>query len=953
MTSFLEKTADHIIQNYRNCISEVCIVLPNRRAGIFFKTILSKKLQAPFWSPDVFSTEDFIENLSDSQIADSTSLLFHLYDVYQQIEQDKAQSFDDFLAWGTVLLHDFNEMDRYLVDPDSLFDYLNESRVLSVWNPGKTELTEFQKDYLKFWGSLKKYYFNFNDFLKTQNISYQGAAFRNTAEQIEDLSKKIKWKKIIFAGFNALNTSEETIIKYLVDTGQAEVLWDSDDYYVASPSQEAGRYIRKYKKQWDFISNADKATEFNWQDNNFATSVKEIEVIGVAKNVGQAKVASSIVSTLNDNAGLKNTALVLADEDLLVPVITSLPENVEHVNVTMGYAIQNTAAYALVESILNLHESANKLNEAPATETKFYHKNLIKVFGNSCYSTFAGGIANNQNLTSKLINEIIKNNQSFYTKEDLMKLSEGILMSCEENAPVFNNYNKKPKELLTAINQLLTYSLNEQQEGNKTDSLSIQFIHSIIKVNTRLIDLLEKTPQALSLQTLGILYRQISSSTTVPFIGEPLEGLQIMGMLETRTLDFENLILLSVNEEILPSGKTNNSFIPYDIKREFKLPGYTEKDAVFGYHFYRLLQKAKKIFLIYNTESDEMGGGEKSRFISQLIQELPKVNPSVRITERIYSASVPKEPALEIKIKKDEVIKKKIAELAEYGFSPSGLNSFKNCSMQFYYNYVAGLKAEDEVEETIDAATLGTIIHLVLERLFKPFIGKSLDEGSIKVMIKEAEEVTNLCFSEKYSSSQSLTGKNLLIKKVAHRYIQNFLHQELDFFYELKKEGKPLIIKALEEKLEYFITVGETNVKLKGSADRIDSVGNVTRIIDYKTGKVENRELIVSDIQDLIKEKHLNKSFQLLMYAYLYKKVSKNKNSLQSGIFSFRSLSSGLRKVTMEGFDDEGLSDRTLEEFEQELSKLISNLLSEDALFEQTSDIENCTHCNYANICNR
>ena len=516
-----------------------------------------------------------------------------------------------------------------------------------------------------------------------------------------------------------------------------------------------------------------------------------------------------------------------------------------------------------------------------------------------------------------------------------------------------------PADAIACVNYLIDTLKNSivAQQGNSSKynaSLELEYLFAFTKIIKRAQALMLDYPGSIvDIKTLQNILKQIIRSTTLPFYGEPLMGLQVMGMLETRTLDFENIILLSCNEDILPSGKTMNSFIPFELKRYFGLPTYNDKDAIFAYHFYRLIQRAKNIYLLYNTESDALGSGEKSRFLTQLIHELPKVNKNVVIEEKLVNIPVNVDnPGNVISIRKTAAIIEKLNIKAAKGFSPSLLNTYRNCSLQFYFQAIAGIKEAEEVEETIGADTLGNTIHEVLETLYQPFVGKKINATDIRELKKQVETLTISIFEREYSKTEISYGKNLLTIKVALKFLNNFLDSEIKAIGKYEKEGKPLIIKNLEQKLETTLTIKDQTIKLHGNADRIDNVGSLTRIIDYKTGIAGDKELKLEEWTNMQTDSTLAKSFQLLMYAWMYQKMNPAlTDNMISGIITFRELSAGLKTVKINNND---LLDITvLKNFEEQLGNILSEIFDSNVQFTQALDHNNCEYCAFKGICNR
>ncbi len=957
MQSFLEQLVIHLLEKHEDDINDLCIVLPNRRAGLFLKTHLVNKLNKTFWAPEVLATEDFVALLAEVEIADSTTLLFELYETVKAVNPNEIESFDEFSKWGQILLNDFNEIDRYLVDASQLFGNLKDIKELETWTLNAEHLTDFQSKYLTFWKSLKGFYFDFQKRLLGKHQAYQGLAYKLVTGNVEERIKKHTWKKIIFAGFNALNKAEERIIEKLLNAGTAEIIWDTDAYYINNPNQEAGKFIRKYNETGNFKKIADQ--NFVIEENLLSTENKTITIIGSAKNVAQAKVAGNLINDLKkENGSLQATALVLADENLLFPVLHSLPSDLTDINVTMGYPLKNTPVSGYFDLVFNLHENGLKLSKGKANYS-FYHTDLIKLLSHPYTSIILSG--DNNSTSVKRVVQIIQRRNIVFAGLSMIKNIFAEFKNEKEFdilSAILNHWTT-PIDALKCITNLINLLKNsiikqrELQSENKA-SLELEYLFAFTKIIKRIQDLSIDYDTCINdIKTLRSLINQIVRSSSLPFYGEPLMGLQVMGMLETRTLDFENVVLLSCNEDILPSGKSVNSFIPFELKRHFGLPTYSDKEAIFAYHFYRLIQRAKNIYLLYNTESDAFGSGEKSRYVTQLIYELPKVNPNIIIKEMLVNIPILTDKNTDeiVIIKSPETIEKLKAK-AEYGFSPSLLNKYRNCSLQFYFHSIAGLKELDEVEETIGADILGSSIHKVLQNLYTPFIAKIIMPSDIKEMLKIVDTSTIEVFEKEYSKNEISYGQNLLTLKVAIKFITNFLNKEIETISSSKKNSQPTIIRALEQELEATINIGKQSVKIRGNADRIDSIGKYIRIVDYKTGIADNKELKFDHWDEIRTDSNLSKSFQLLMYALMYQKMNPAITSnIVSGIITFRELSAGLKTVKVNGSDE--LNKAILSEFETQVKQLLTEIFNPAVAFIQTTEIDNCEYCSFKRVCKR
>ncbi|MCD4773659.1 MAG: PD-(D/E)XK nuclease family protein [Bacteroidales bacterium] len=964
MQSFLEKTGDYIINNIDENISDICIVLPNRRASLFLKKHISNKISKPVWSPEIFSIEDFICKLSGYRIIDRISLLFEFYETHKTIEGKDVQEFENFMEWGSVLLHDFNEIDQYLVDPEKLFGYLTDAKAISIWNLDMSPLTEFQHKYLKFYNSLIKYYNHLSKSLLKKNLAYQGLAYREVNENIYKIIRKIKWKKIVFAGFNALTTAEENIIKTLIKNHNAEILWDADNYYLSQSNsdksiQEAGFFLRKHFNNKNFSSS-------KWIENNFRESEKEINIIGIPKNIGQAKICGDILSNnkfIDDKSA--QTAIALADENLLMPVLNSIPESIREMNITMGLPLQLTPLADLFESIFAMHDNATKLSKARSAEVeKFYLRDILKIIQHSFISGFSEilfGITKEE--LNSIKHNLIKSSNIFFSKNELIKYYS----LCPEYGKntlgkFFSNW-ENPSSALANFSNLISAIkkslIKHKQNTSNEYKVELEYLFNFSLIIKRLKDILNEFSAIKTIRSLRLIFKQIVRSSNIPFFGEPLKGLQIMGILETRTLDFENLIMLSVNEDIIPKAKNQNSFIPFEIKKIFKLPTYKDRNAVYAYHFYRLLQRSKNIYLLYNTEPDTLGGGEKSRFIHQIIHELEKYNPKININEKILALSPDKEKTeASIQIKKTNDVLEKIRKKADSGFSASSLNTYINCPLQFYFRDIAKIREIENIEETIDSATLGNVIHKVLKELFEPYKNIILQKSDIDKIKKELNHILTKTFETEFNSGNINFGKNLLIVNVAKNFINDFLKSEKEFIRKNASSSNQLHIKHLEENFKSEIIISNDSSKNKisakiiGTVDRIDVIGNTLRIIDYKTGKTQAKELNLKDWEELKKNTTFSKSFQLLIYTWLYfKNHSISEQTIEAGIIPLSKISNGILNIKLP--DADVINQDTILIFENELKNIITEIFNPEIEFKQTQKADNCKYCAYKVICER
>ena len=923
MNTFLAKTAQHLIDNYPDNLSELCIVLPNKRAGLFLKKELSERIDNPIWLPEIIGTEELIEALSDVDVIDNVTQLFELYTVYLKTTST-PETFDEFSKWGQILLHDFNEIDRYLVPTAGFFKHINEARALEVWNLGEREVTDFQSQYLKFWKQLGSLYKDFTKYLKANQLAYQGLAYRIVAEELKAnpeqfVQQKIKWDKVIFAGFNALNKAEKVLISELKKQNKCTVLFDADQYYLEDKMQESGLFLRDLKKQ-------DAFQPFKWITNKFKEEHKRINIYGVPQNIGQAKYVTNLLNEIDKTKNYTDTSVVLADENLLIPVLQSIPENIANINVTMGYPLKNTPTNNFFEIFFNTLVNGERFGNKG--ELTYHYKDLLKIF-QLPFSQIVFGKDN----CAQIKNQIIQQNWVFINKEKLDWINEKLAI------PFLKNYSVE-----TTLQQCLKFIAQSKKyyaKGKNDSAIELEYLFQCAKLFNQMITLTTKYPYLKNSKAFYSLYKQILNSSSIELYGEPLKGLQVLGMLETRNIDFKNVILLSTNEGTLPAGKAFNSFIPFDIKKDdtYNLPTHIEKDAVYAYHFYRLIQNAENISILYNTETNEFGSGEQSRFVTQIEHELGKFD-NISITKKLVTYPPLNKKPIEFEVQKTSAIVSKIKERFTNGISPSALITYINCPLDFYYKYVLGVREAEEVEETIDHSTFGTYVHDSLEILYQDFIGKNLTSQDLTLMLKKVTPVVTSVFAKNFSDKELKSGKNLLTLNIAQNYITTFIQEEIKF---VKKLGQPLFINSLEEKLLSTIEVDGLSIQLKGFADRIDSYGTELRIIDYKTGLVSPPELQLKHIDELLDAKK-SKAFQLLMYALMYSKSKVTASTqISSGIISFRKLSSGYMPFGVN--KNQSIDQSVLADFESLLIQLIKEILDVNTSFTHNPDSKWCEFC--------
>ena len=915
MQSFISETLDSILKTTKS-FENVVFILPSQRAKVFLKQTLKDKISVGFL-PESLNIEQFVQQVSGIEKADSIQLLFHFYTIYKNLEKD-PDSFDTFSSWAFTVLQDFNEIDQHLVDTKEIFVYIRDIERLKKWSvSGTFTETEFMKDHYSFLEKLNNFYPPLYQFLLEKKIGYQGLMYREACSNIEGYIEENVHKKFFFIGFNALNKAEEFLFQKVLETNNSDIYWDLDEVFF-NTNHQAGTFIRKYKKEWKYYEKNPLKT----LSNSFS-GPKNIQIIGASKNTTQIKYAGEILENFTD---FKNTALILADETLLPITLNSLPKNINAINITMGYPLKDIPTTSLLFSIFQLFVSQEKLQKTIVNE--FYHKDVVRFLKHqSVYKLLSD---ENSALVDNFTEEIGKENLIFISKAQIESILIDTIASVKSGiSAIFNSY--------TTINEFLDRILNLiALLKEDVTTLEKEYLFRFYTAFTQLKTLQTEYEYFTDLKTLSLFFKQLISSETLSFQGEPLRGLQLMGMLETRVLDFENIILTSTNEGVLPASSQQNSFIPFDVKIEFGLPTFKEKDAIFSYHFFRLLQRAKNVFILYNTEHDDFGSGEKSRFVTQLEMMRDDI-----IYKNISPKVIPSKTALK-EIPKNEVTFERLKELAEKGISPSALTNYLYNPVSFYKQKILKIKEFDDVEETVAFNTLGTVVHEALDELYTPFVGRFLSEENVSKMEKEANNLVIKHFKIQFKNGDISTGKNRLIYEVANRFVSNFLLKEKEL---LKDKKNKLKIIATEENLsaEIIIEGIDFPVKLHGQVDRVDELNGVLRIIDYKTGMVSSTNLRVPEFENLRDEKHL-KAIQVLLYAYLFTK-SKNYNftqPLEAGIYSFKNLNSGFLPIDFalpRKKPETNITEEKLEEFITELKIYIKEIYNPEIDFIEPADL--------------
>ncbi len=764
-----------------------------------------------------------------------------------------------------------------------------------------TEKTEFIENYLAFWNSLAELYSSFTDKITKKGIAHQGYVYREAANSMEHYLLANRHKKHIFIGFNALNNAEQQILKELLESGNGEVFWDSDRYFMEKEHHSASLFLRGFKEQWKYYKN----NEFKHISNNY-DNPKEIDIIGCSKSVGQTKYVSEILKNLSKEE-LENTALVLTDEKLLLPILNSLPENVESVNITMGMPLKELPIVTFFEAFLQLHQDG---------EQNFYYKDLYKILNHPL------GKISIPETGKKIIKSIKEKNLTQISSGQILEIAHEV----EKEAVylLFSSQTNKVSTNIQALKQIILHI--KDQKIVKSDGIILESLFKLYQVCNQLETLNLKFQHIQTTKALLLVFKELIETTNLDFKGEPYRGLQILGILETRGLDFKNVILVSVNEGILPAGKSNRSFITFDLKTRYQLPTHREKDAIYTYHFYRLLHRATKVYLLYNNHTSGIQIGEKSRFLLQMEYDSPK-------THIIHKKTVT--PQMDInstalkQVQKTPEVLQIIKAIAVRGFSPSSLTTYIRNPMDFYTQYILRIRDLEDVEETIAANTMGTVVHDTLQVLYEPYLEQTLSLEILAKMQSQADREVTIQFSKTFREGNLNFGKNLITYEMAKRYVQSILKEEIKSI----KSGNKIILKQIEKNLEAIILFTELDfpVKIQGKVDRIDSLDGMLRIIDYKTGKVEQKDLNLSAWEDITTDYKYSKSFQVLAYALMVNETFAIQDA-RAGIISFKNLKSGFLSFSLkEGkLTSDIVTQETLNNFRKELKTIILEICNPD-----------------------
>lgn len=959
MTPFLKLVADDLIKDFGKDISNINLVFPNRRASLFFNKYLSETIEKPIWQPSIVTISDLMYKISGLNQLDPVSLIVKLYDIYSK-KLHTLETFDSFYFWGEVMLIDFDQIDKYRVDAKQLFTNILDIKEIderfSGFSPEQLQalrtylgvMTDSNdsiiKDrYLSIWKVLGPIYNEFRSQLAAEGYSYEGLAYSISASKLDNSSNNILNGTYAFIGFNALNECEKALFRHLKKSNKALFYWDYDLYYTQSDVHEAALFLKDNLYEFP---NKLNSTHFNNLNSD-----SKIYLISAPSGVTQAKLIPQMLDklkVLTPELNI-NTAIILPEEHLLLPVLSALPDDIGELNITMGYPLKETAAYNLAEFLIKLQINSRTDDSG---QVRFYHKDIISILNHPYLQI----VDSESSIT--VINRISAQNLIFVDSDDL------------KDSPVFkvlfvaqSEGKQLAKYLIDAFRAIAEPISQKTDVTSFNSNLELEYIYSLYTNLNRLVDVIDQHSIELSNKIFRQLFRKALAQVRVSFSGEPLSGLQVMGFLETRTLDFENIIMLSVNDDVLPGNHHRPSFIIPSLRFAFGLPDFTHQDAMYAYYFYRLLQRSKQVFLVYRNRAEGLASGELSRFVLQLLMESKKKIERIDVKFELGIAT-----QTEISIDKTEKVLLKLnrylegSEVEKY-LSPSAFTAYQNCPLQFYFRYIADVREPDEVTEDVDLPGFGKIFHAAMELIYSSFEKETIDKIDLEQLLKDQhrlEKLIDRAYSNIYFKSEmediraKLTGRSLLVLDQINHSIKGVLKTDIKRapFKIIKQEENVSAI------IPFSLNGSKLNLRIGGIVDRLDTDGNTVRVVDYKTGNADKKG-VFSSIDDFFDPKKSDKTkevFQIFIYCYALKK-QEGYSDIKPELWFIRNTATDyLPKVSYQE------SKNTYEiksfnqwenEFIDKLRILIAEIFDKSRPFSQTTDESVCKKCPYSSICGR
>ena len=982
MKPFLKQIAELFHDKHGADIHRLAFVFPNRRSGVFFRKYLSETASKPIFSPTILTIDELFRKLNPKQPVDPVKALFILYHIYIR-QSGLAETFDDFVYWGKMLLNDFDEIDKYLVDARQLFtnvtdlmsiekdfSFLQPSQVQSIrsfWSTfqpesGHSFSSTLQPEsadrnrqfFLHVWELLYPIYKELHKTLIAEGIATEGKIYREVVESFEKIAVTniLPYEKIVFVGLNALTKSERELLKLLKENHVADFYWDYASEKVCDGANKASFFMK------DNISMFPSAYPLPEED----TVDTQFELIGIPSHIGQAKqlypiLADSAKGILPEKVLMTTsrkalqTAIVLPDEQLLIPVLHSIPEYVSQINVTLGYPLSGTLVASLMDCLQSLQKTQRKIQH----ETLYYHSDVKAVLQHAYVSSVCPEEA------ASIVQDITTRNQVYIPESSLCTTPFlKILFTAPVSAIELSGYLidiLKELNIKLSIPESDAGAFAEESENNEAPihmfALECEFIYHYYTIVNRMREMIRETQTVMSTETFFRLLKQMTDFIKIPFHGEPLSGLQVMGVLETRVLDFDNIIILSVNEGVFPAKSINSSFIPYHLRHGFGLPVPEHQDSIRAYHFYRMIHRAQRVVMLYDTRTDGLQSGEPSRFIHQLQYHY---KTPVRQALAVYNISSSRAEPFRVD-KDDEIMRSLALYETEKSLSASAINTYIDCPVKFYFTAIKGIDEEKMVSETLRHDMFGTLLHRVMELAFKPFCGKTVTADLLKSVVQEKNmtELIQLAFAGHYFHSDEprpLTGQSFLYGEMIRKYACKILEHDRSLTPFQYTGSEKLFHRTLK------ITDGRM-IRIKGFIDRIDRVNGTWRIVDYKSGKPS--ALTFSSMENLfdIAEKDRKKAImQIFLYAWEFA-LETGEKQIQPAVYYANNL---FRQSTFESTvyqiveKEKRVIDHFGDEyplFEDSLRTCLNNLFDPDKPFTQTSVAKQCKYCIFGSLCSR
>lgn len=959
MESFLKLVAADLYKHTKGNLAHTAVVFPNKRAGLFFNEYLAQESDSPIWSPAYVSISELFRSLSPWEVGDPVKLVCELYKIFRR-ETQSTETLDDFYFWGEMLISDFDDADKNKVDTDKLFSNLQDLRNIMddytfiddeqeeairqfFQNFSIERRTALKERFISLWDVLGNIYKGFRESLASQNIAYEGMMYRHVIEHLD--VDKLPYEKYIFVGFNVLNKVEHTLFTQLKDAGKAVFYWDYDEFYMKENRQavthEAGEFIRRNLR--DFPSPLSGELFKN------LSKPKEVHYIASSTENAQARYLPQWIRN-NLTTPEKETAVVLCNEALLQPVLHSLPAEVKHVNITMGFPLSQTPVYSFLIALLELHTHGFNFKSG-----RYTFQSVVTLLKHPYTRQLTG--------QAELLEKELTRNNRFYPLPGELGKDEFLTRLF---TPLSGNLNLCIR-LSETLQQVASIYQANTSGTEDTDAFNQLYRESLFKAYTtinRFRTLIEEDELTVQSETFRRLLVKVLSATNIPFHGEPAIGMQVMGVLETRNLDFRHLVLLSVNEGQLPKSGGDSSFIPYNLRKAFGMTTIEHKIAVYAYYFYRLLQRAERITLIYNTSSDGLNRGEWSRFMLQFLIEWP--HP---ITRQFLEAGQSPQGTSPITVEKTPDVMRRMQSLFDVRanpkakFSPSALNYYLDCPLKFYYRYVAGLSAPDEVSAEIDSATFGSIFHYAAEHIYKDLTthGKVINKEALETLLRNEVKLQDyvdtafkkLFFNVPQNEKPEYNGVQLINSAVIARYLKQLLQNDLRYapFTFIASEME------VDEPIDIQTPKGVIKSRIGGIIDRMDSKDGTLRIVDYKTGGDADTPPHVESLF-IPDKKRSNYVFQTFLYAAIMCRKQPTMKIAPALLYIHRAATETYSPVIQMGEPrkpKEAVEDfsKYEKEYRERLQGLLEEIFNPEKSFTQTEIIEKCTYCDFKALCKR